>query len=99
MTLNQVLKAIYATYLTNYFGFKLKKTSDKKEKKNLRLEYSKTLLSKLNIDVNIINPQKIPQDGQYLLISNHRSVIDPLIVEIAVENSELFGDWIAKRAI
>ena len=39
--------AIYATYLTNKYGFKLKKVKTAKEKKALRLEYSQTLLSKL----------------------------------------------------
>lgn len=99
MTLNQISKALYATYLTNYFGFKLKKVDTNKKKKALRLEYSKTLLSKLNISIKVINQEKIPKDGQYLLISNHRSVIDPLIVESALEHSNLFGNWIAKKEL
>ena len=99
MTFNQITMALYATYLTNYFGFKLTKVLNALEKKRIRIEYSATLLSKLNIKINVINPQKVPLDGQYLLVSNHRSVIDPLIVEQAVKNSTLFGHWIAKKEL
>jgi 1-acyl-sn-glycerol-3-phosphate acyltransferase len=91
--------AIYATYLTNYYGFKLKKTSDPKEKKRLRIAYATQLLGKLNINITVINKEKLPQDGQFLLVSNHRSVIDPLIVEIATQDTDLFGHWIAKKEL
>ena len=50
------------------------------EKKALRIEYSEVLLSKLNISVEVLNKEKLPKDGNYLLVSNHRSIIDPLIV-------------------
>ena len=99
MTFNQIKMALYATYLTNYFGFQLKRATSSEEKKRIRTEYSKTLLSKLNIAINVLNPEKIPRDGQYLLASNHRSIIDPLIIEIAVENSKLFGHWISKKEL
>jgi 1-acyl-sn-glycerol-3-phosphate acyltransferase len=91
--------AIYATYLTNYYGFKLKKTDDSAQKKRLRIEYAQRLLGKLNIDISIINKEKLPHDGQYLLVSNHRSVIDPLIVEIATQGTKLYGNWIAKKEL
>jgi len=91
--------AIYATYLTNKYGFKLKKAKDKKEKKALRIEYSETLLSKLNIEIEVINKQNIPRDGKYLLISNHRSIIDPLIIEIALKNSPIHGFWVSKKEL
>ena len=32
-------------------------------------------------------------------MSNHRSVIDPLIVEMALKNSNLFGHWISKKEL
>jgi len=99
MTFNQIKMALYATYLTNYFGFQLKKASSSEDKKRISIEYSKTLLSKLNITINVLNPQQIPFDGQYLLASNHRSIIDPLIIEIAVENSKIFGHWISKKEL
>jgi 1-acyl-sn-glycerol-3-phosphate acyltransferase len=91
--------AIYTTYLTNLYGFKLKKTNDSKEKKHLRIEYAQRLLNKLNIEVSVINKEKLPQEGQFLLVSNHRSVIDPLIIEIATRDTELFGYWIAKKEL
>jgi 1-acyl-sn-glycerol-3-phosphate acyltransferase len=81
------------------YGFKLKKTNDSKEKKHLRIEYAQRLLNKLNIEVSVINKEKLPQEGQFLLVSNHRSVIDPLIIEIATRDTELFGYWIAKKEL
>jgi len=91
--------AIYATYLTNYYGFKLSGVNDPKKRKEARIAYSSKLLEKLNIKVNIINKEKIPQDGQLLLSSNHRTVIDPLIVELATQHSNIHGDWIAKKEL
>ena len=99
MTINQILKALYATYLTNSYGFKLKKVSTKEEKKELRLGYAQTLLDALKIKVEVINKEKIPQDGKYLLVSNHRSVIDPLIIELATRESKIFGYWVAKKEL
>lgn len=99
MNLKQISMAIYATYLTNKYGFKLKKAKDKKEKKALRIEYSETLLSKLNIEIEVINKQNIPRDGKYLLISNHRSIIDPLIIEIALKDSPIHGFWVSKKEL
>lgn len=99
MNLKQISMAIYATYLTNSYGLKLKKAKDSQERINLRLEYSKTLLSKLNIKIEILNKELIPQDGQYLLISNHRSIIDPLIIEMALENSNINGFWVSKKEL
>ena len=91
--------ALYATYLTNLYGFRLKKTNDPKEKKRLRIEYAEKLLNKLNIKISVINKERLPHDGQFLLVSNHRSVIDPLIVEIATRDTELYGHWIAKKEL
>lgn len=99
MTFNKLKIAIYATYLTNIYGYKLKKVSSSKEKKELRIEYSSKLLSKLNIEIKVINEQNIPKDGKYLLISNHRTIIDPTIIELATKNSEIFGYWIAKKEL
>lgn len=99
MNLKQISIAIYATYLTNKYGIKLKKASTSKERIKLRLEYTKTLLEKLNIQIEVINKDKIPKDGQYLLISNHRSIIDPLIVETALRDSRIDGFWVAKKEL
>jgi 1-acyl-sn-glycerol-3-phosphate acyltransferase len=99
LNLKQISMAIYATYLTNKYGFKLKKAKTSKEKKALRLEYSQTLLSKLNISIKVLNKENIPNDGKYLLISNHRSIIDPLIIEIALKDSLIHGFWVSKKEL
>ncbi|MGB5919917.1 MAG: 1-acyl-sn-glycerol-3-phosphate acyltransferase, partial [Arcobacter sp.] len=70
MNLKQIKIAIYATYLTNKYGFRLKKVKNSQEIFDLRLKYAKQLLGKLNINVEVINKEKIPQDGQYLVVSN-----------------------------
>lgn len=90
--------AIYSTYLTNKFGFRLKNAKTRDEKILLREEYVEALFSKLRIDVNVINKELLPQDGKYLLISNHRSIIDPLIIERAFLNTEIKGYWVAKKS-
>ena len=99
MNLKQIGIAIYATYLTNKYGFKLKKVKTSKEKKALRIEYSETLLSKLNISVEVLNKEKLPKDGNYLLMSNHRSIIDPLIIELALRDSKIHGFWVSKKEL
>lgn len=99
MTLNQVKMAIYATYLTNYYGFKLSSVRDKATRKKIRIEYANRLLNKLNIRVKVINQEKLPLDGKYLLASNHRTIIDPLIVEVATQDTNLHGDWISKKEL
>lgn len=91
--------AIYATYLTNKYGFRIKKIKTDKERFNLRLEYTEVLLHKLNIEIEVLNKERLPQDGQYLLISNHRSIIDPLIIEIALKESNVNGFWVAKKEL
>jgi len=99
MTFNKFKMAIYSTYITNLYGFKLAKASDTKEKKRLRVEYSAKILNSLNIQVNIINEDKLPLDGQYLLVSNHRTILDPLIVEQCTKNSDIYGNWISKKEL
>lgn len=99
MNFKQISIAIYATYLTNKYGLLLKKAKTSQERIDLRLEYAKVLLGKLNIEIEVVNKEMIPQEGQYLLISNHRSIIDPLIIEIALQESNVNGFWIAKKEL
>ena len=99
MNLKQISIAIYATYLTNKYGFKIKKVKTSEERFKLRLEYAEVLLDKLNIKIEVLNKEKLPHDGQYLLISNHRSIIDPLIIEIALKQTQINGYWIAKKEL
>ena len=99
MTFNAIKQSIYALYLTNLFGFKLKRTADFLEKKSLRLKYSETQLKALKIQVEVLNREKIPEDGQYLVICNHRGIIDPPILEIALKDTNIFGVWVSKKEL
>jgi len=99
LTFNKIKMAIYSTILTNYYGFKLTKFKKFSDKKKLRIEYSTKLLNKLNIKIKVVNEDRLPRDGQYLLISNHRSIIDPLIIETATQNTNIFGHWVAKKEL
>jgi 1-acyl-sn-glycerol-3-phosphate acyltransferase len=69
------------------------------EKKRLRLAYSVAQLETLNITVTIENKEKLPLDGQYLVVINHRSIIDPPIVEVALKETNIFGPWISKKEL
>ncbi|MEH6345958.1 MAG: lysophospholipid acyltransferase family protein [Bermanella sp.] len=97
--LNQIKLAFYALYLTNKYGFKFKSISDTALITRLRLRYTETLLSRLNISVEVVGAEKISQGGQYLVMSNHRSIIDPLIVEMALKNKGIHGVWVAKKEL
>ena len=99
MTFNKIKMAIYSIIITNYYGLKLKINKSSNDKKRIRIMYASKLLNILNIKVKIINKEKLPNDGQYLLISNHRTIIDPLIIEIATKNSKIFGYWISKKEL
>jgi len=99
MTLNSIKQGIYGLYLTNYFGLKLKKVSSFLEKKNLRIAYAESQLKALNIKVKVLNKEKIPKDGQYLVICNHRGIIDPPVLEIALKDTNIFGVWVAKKEL
>lgn len=100
MNFNKIKLGIYATYITNKFGFRLtNKSLVNEDKKQMRIEYATQMLAKLNIDVVVEDAQKIPHDGKFMLVCNHRSVIDPLIVEMAFEKSNLYGVWVAKKEL
>ena len=99
LNLKQIRMAIYSLYLTNKFGFKFKKAKSNAEKKALRCEYADLILSRLNIEVIVSGLDKVDPDGQYLLLSNHRSIIDPCLIEAALKNTNIFGLWIAKKEL
>jgi 1-acyl-sn-glycerol-3-phosphate acyltransferase len=99
LTLHQIRIALYSLYLTNKFGFKLKKIDDAAEMTKLRLEYAETLLARLNITIAVQGSEKITQGGQYLIISNHRSIIDPLIVEMVLKHKGINSLWVAKKEL
>ena len=99
MTLKQISMAIYSLYLTNKFGFMIKKEKDQKKKLDLRTLYAITLMKKLNITVEVINKEKLPEDVKYLLLSNHKSILDPIVVEMALKDTKIRGFWIAKKEL
>lgn len=99
MTFNTIKQAIYGLYLTNSFGYRLKKTDDPMEKKRLRLAYSKAQLDTLNISVRVENSEKLPTEGQFLIVINHRSIIDPPVVEVTFKDTEIYGPWISKKEL
>ena len=69
------------------------------EKKKLRLAYSNAQMDALNIKIKVDNLEKLPQDGQYLLLSNHRTIIDPPIIEVALKDTKIFGLWVSKKEL
>ncbi|MCB4748586.1 MAG: 1-acyl-sn-glycerol-3-phosphate acyltransferase [Sulfurovum sp.] len=99
MTFREIKQFLIALYLTNSYGLKLKRTRDSMEKKRLRLEYSQKQMKTLNIEVRVENIHKLPQEGQFLLISNHRTIIDPPIIEIMLKNTKIFGFWVSKKEL
>lgn len=99
MNFKKIKLAIYSLLLTNWYGFKLRGIKTPVEKKQLRIRYSRKLMAKLGLVIEVKNPEKIPAEGQYLVLANHRGVIDPVIVELALADTELFGLWIAKKEL
>jgi 1-acyl-sn-glycerol-3-phosphate acyltransferase len=99
LTFNTIKQAIYALYLTNSYGFRLGRISDPMEKKRLRLAYSEAQLKALKVTIKVENKEKLPQSGQYLLIANHRGIIDPPIIEMALKDTEIFGPWVSKKEL
>jgi len=99
LNLKQIQIAIYSLFLTNKFGFKLNKAKTNAGKKKLRLEYAVSLFSKLNIEIVVSGLDKVDPNGQYLLLSNHRSIIDPCVIEMALKDTNIFGLWVAKKEL
>jgi len=95
----RIKMALYATLLTNWYGLRLKYTPSAARKKTLRAAYAQKLLGALNIRVTVRNAERLPKSGKYLLISNHRSILDPTIIETALQESELFGLWVSKKEL
>jgi 1-acyl-sn-glycerol-3-phosphate acyltransferase len=91
--------AFYATFMTNYYGLRLRFATTSQDKKRLRIEYAKKIFRTLHLNIKIVHKEKLPKYGQFLLISNHRSIIDPLIIELATEDSNIFGHWVSKKEL
>jgi len=98
---NKIKHGVVSLFYTNYFGLKIKYKAKRNPilQRKIRDEYCTTLLKYLNVEVNVKNPEKIPEKGQYLVVINHRGILDPLITEIALEKSNIHGDWVAKEEL
>ena len=99
LNLKQVSMALYSLYLTNKYGVKFKSVKSNAERKKLRCEYGNLILSRLNIEVIVSGLDKFDPDGQYLLLSNHRSIIDPCVIEVALKDTNILGLWAAKKEL
>ena len=99
MNFGAIKHLFYGLYLTNTHALRLRRMSDPAEKKRERLAYAKRQLGGLGISVVVDNPGKIPATGQYLLVSNHRSIIDPPIIEMALADTDIYGLWISKKEL
>jgi 1-acyl-sn-glycerol-3-phosphate acyltransferase len=99
MNFNTIKQGLYGLYLTNSFGLRLTRSKNATETKKLRLGYSVKQLEALKISLCIENKEKLPKEGQYLVIINHRSIIDPPIVEVALKDTDIFGPWISKKEL
>jgi 1-acyl-sn-glycerol-3-phosphate acyltransferase len=99
MNFGAIKHLFYGLYLTNTHALRLRKMDDPQKKKAERLRYAKRQLDGLGISVAVDNHEKIPATGQYLLISNHRSIIDPPIIEMALADTDIYGLWISKKEL
>ena len=99
MTFRKIKLAIYSLFLTNLYGFKAKPLTNTQDIKKTRFTYAKTLLEKLKISVKVENQERLVSGKQYLILSNHRGIIDPLILEMALEPTDIFGYWISKKEL
>ncbi len=99
LNLRQIKIWTYAFFLTNTYGIKLQKIIKSLEKKMIRLQYARQLLEKLHIDIHVQNIEHLPSSGPFLLIVNHRSIIDPLIIDILLQDKDIFVLWIAKKEL
>ena len=90
--------ALYAFYLTNKHGASLKKTITIQEKTEGRYLYCQQMAKVLGLTVKTTGFENIDKNKQYVIAINHRSILDPVISDIAL-NKSLPGFWIAKREL
>lgn len=98
MTLKQIGTALYATYLTNKYGLKCKFAPNNEEIRRIRDEYAVILMKHLGIKIVVTNPEKAPNE-KCVVLCNHRSSIDPLIIDLALVPTPVYGLWIAKKEL
>jgi len=98
VTLKQLGTALYATYLTNKYALKCKFAPNNAEVRRIRDEYAVILMKHLGIEIIVSNPEKAPTE-KAVILCNHRSVIDPLLIDLALVPTPLYGLWIAKKEL
>lgn len=87
----------YSMVFINKIGIQLKFIEDPKEKLKLRAHFSKKLLTRFGIEVKVKNLDKLPRDKSIVLITNHRGIIDPIVIETAFHGLDIpVGYWAAK---
>lgn len=96
--IRKVSFAIYTFYLTNKHGFQLKKSKTIQDKSINRLEYCNKMAKILGLTIETEGKENIEPNKQYIIAINHRSVLDPVISEIALDKT-LPGYWIAKKEL
>lgn len=99
MNFHQFKLIFKSAFVTYKYGYKLKHESDHTVKKALRAQYAQDIMDMLHLNIEVVNKEKLPQEGQFLVACNHISVIDPLIVEIVNKDSSIYGHWIAKKEL
>lgn len=63
------------------------------------MAYSESLLSYLNISIKTQGIENVTPGEQYLIVSNHRSIIDPLIIEVALKGKGIHSLWVSKKEL
>ena len=91
--------ALLATILVNIYGLRLKLSKNDTQRKKLRYDYCSKQLELLRISVKIANPEKLPTEGKYVFLINHRSIIDPPVLEVIFGKNPIFGHWISKKEL
>ena len=93
----KIKMAFYSLFLVNLLGLKVKlNIISINEARN---QLTKKLFNILNIKIIVRNIENFKNiDSTIILASNHRSVIDPLIIHEAIKESNInLGYWLAKE--
>jgi len=90
--------ALYAFYLTNKYGKLLKKFKTIQEKTKNRYLYCIKMAKTLGLNITSDGLDNIEENKLYVIAINHRSALDPVITEVAL-NKKLSGYWIAKEEL
>lgn len=99
LLLVKIKKTLYSFYLIFAYSLKLRNVVKPQQRQAIRCSFSKDILKSLGVNVVVENIEKVPKSGQYIVVSNHRSTIDPPIVDVALDCSSAYGLWIVKKSL